>query len=251
MNLENLISRVSVTAEAYPDKIFNEKGKAYTCINPYSYHIIRENPQLYCQMDGLFIDGMSMCWWIKWLWNIRIPRLSFDMTAIAKDLFEYIDGQFQDKSIFFIGARQHEVEKSVVQIKSSYPNIKGIRYRNGYFHSEEERIAAISEIVETDSDYVVVGMGSPLQEKFALDLMKAGYKGVVFTCGGFLHQTSRDINYYPEWVNKYNLRAFYRLFNEKGLGKRLFNVLIEFPLLFIKDTIQTKMIGKNLNSYEK
>ena len=244
MNLENIISRVSATAECYPEKIFNDMGKVYTCINPYSYHIIRKNPQLYCQMDGLFIDGISMCWWIKWLWGIRIPRLSFDMTAIAKDLFEYIDGQSQGKSVFFIGARQHEVEMSVVQIKSSYPNISEIRYRNGYFQSEEDRLAATSEIVEADTDYVVVGMGAPLQEKFAMDLKKAGYKGIVFTCGGFLHQTSDNINYYPEWVNKYNLRAFYRLFHERGLVKRLFNVLLEFPILFIIDTIQTKLISQ-------
>ena len=250
MNLKKLISHVSATAESYPDKIFKDPGKAYTCINPYSYHIIRKNPQIYYQMDGLFIDGMSMCWWIKWLWGVRIPRLSFDMTAIAKDLFGYINGLSQDKSIFFIGARQHEVEKSVAQIKSSYPNINDIRYRNGYFQSEKERIAVISEIVKVDTDYVIVGMGAPLQDKFALDLMKAGYKGIVFTCGGFLHQTSEDINYYPEWVNNYNLRALYRLFYEKGLVKRLFNVLIEFPILFIKDTIQTKFINR-VNSYEK
>ena len=77
-----------------------------------------------------------------------------------------------------------------------------------------------------------------------MDLKKAGYKGIVFTCGGFLHQTSDNINYYPEWVNKYNLRAFYRLFHERGLVKRLFNVLLEFPILFIIDTIQTKLISQ-------
>lgn len=80
-------------------------------------------------------------------------------------------------------------------------------------------------------------MGSPLQEQFALDLKKSGYNGVVFTCGGFLHQTARGIKYYPEWVNKYNLRAFYRLFHEKGLWGRLYNVLIEFPILFTFDTV--------------
>ena len=45
----------------------------------------------------------------------------------------------------------------------------------------------------------------------------------------------------PKWVNKYNLRAFYRLFHEKGLWCRLYNVLIEFPILFTWDTLRTKL----------
>ena len=95
--------------------------------------------------------------------------------------------------------------------------------------------------MERDSDFTVVGMGSPLQERFALDLKNAGYRGVVFTCGGFLHQSARRINYYPEWVDKLKLRAFYRLFHEKGMFPRLYNVLLEFPVLFTYDTIKTKL----------
>ena len=110
-------------------------------------------------------------------------------------------------------------------------------YRNGYFIDKNDRKKAIADIIGLDSDFTIIGMGSPLQEQFALDLKKSGYNGVVFTCGGFLHQTARGIKYYPEWVNKYNLRAFYRLFHEKGLWGRLNNVLIEFPILFTFDTV--------------
>ena len=79
-----------------------------------------------------------------------------------------------------------------------------------------------------------------MQEQFALDLKSRGYNGIVFTCGGFLHQSANDINYYPEWINKYNLRAFYRIVKEKGLWARLYNVLIQFPILFTWDSIRTK-----------
>ena len=64
--------------------------------------------------------------------------------------------------------------------------------------------------------------------------------GIGFTCGGFLHQTAQRMNYYPDWINKYNLRAFYRLYKEKGLFKRLYNVLIQFPILFTIDTIKAR-----------
>lgn len=118
-------------------------------------------------------------------------------------------------------------------------NIAG--YRNGYFLLPEDRTQEIKKIVAENPDFVIVGMGSPLQEQFALDLKEAGFQGIVFTCGGFLHQTANGINYYPDWINRYNLRAFYRLYKEKGLFKRLYNVLIEFPILFTWDTFKTKV----------
>ncbi len=115
-------------------------------------------------------------------------------------------------------------------------------YRNGYFLDVDDRRRAIRDIVDSGADFAIVGMGAPLQEQFALDLRDAGFKGIVFTCGGFLHQTADRINYYPDWVNRYNLRAFYRLFHEKGLWGRLYNVLIEFPVLFTYDTIRSRWI---------
>ncbi|MDE6028555.1 MAG: WecB/TagA/CpsF family glycosyltransferase, partial [Muribaculaceae bacterium] len=130
------------------------------------------------------------------------------------------------------------------QIRSAYPEMKIAGFRNGYFSSKEERQEEIRHIIELNPDFTIVGMGITLQENFALDLRKAGYKGIVFTCGGFLHQTVENINYYPAWINKYNLRAFYRLYKEKGLFKRLYYVLLEFPFLFTYDSLKTKMSHK-------
>ena len=157
-------------------------------------------------MDGLYVDGMLMCKMINLMWGKKIRRLSFDMSGMAVDLFERLNKNTE--SIYFLGSKQEELEATVRQIISGYPNMKITGYRNGYFSSREQRAQAISDIVELNPDFTIVGMGSPLQEQFCIDLKEAGYKGIAFTCGGFLHQTSNRLNYYPDWVNKYNLRAF-------------------------------------------
>ncbi|WP_301710486.1 WecB/TagA/CpsF family glycosyltransferase [uncultured Duncaniella sp.] len=192
-------------------------------------------------MDGLFVDGMTMCWLIRLLWMKRVPRLSFDMSGMAVDLFSYLNNIGTDRSIYFLGTKQDVLEATIKQFYKNYPKMKIAGYRNGYFIDNDDRKKAIADIIKSKSDFAIIGMGSPLQEQFALDLKNAGYKGIVFTCGGFLHQSASDINYYPKWVNKYNLRAFYRLFHEKGLWCRLYNVLIEFPILFTWDTLRTKL----------
>ncbi len=192
-------------------------------------------------MDGLYVDGMLMCQLINRLWKKHIPRLSFDMSGMAVDLFNRLNGN--NETIYFVGAKQESLEATISQIKKAYPLMNIAGYRNGYFLLPEDREKEIQKIVTLNPDFVIVGMGSPIQERFCIDLKEAGFKGIAFTCGGFLHQTADGINYYPEWVNKYNLRAFYRLFHEKGLWGRLYNVLIEFPILFTWDSIKTKLFS--------
>ena len=78
-------------------------------------------------------------------------------------------------------------------------------------------------------------MGTPLQEKFLIDLKKNGWSGIGFTCGGFLHQTSNNIIYYPNWIDKFSLRAFYRMYDEPKLIKRYFLIYPLAILLFLYD----------------
>ena len=239
MNNRKLIQKIVDSVSTYPDGTFAVgKGRVYTCVNPFSYHLVRTRPQLYESMDGLFVDGMIMCWLIRILWRKRIDRHSFDMTGMAADLFSYLNNS-PNRSIYFIGTKHEILEKTITQFRDSYPNMNIIGYRNGYF-ADCDKINVINEIIKANSDFTIVGMGAPLQEQFGADLKKAGYKGIIFTCGGFLHQSANNIQYYPNWINKYNLRAFYRLFHEKNLCGRLYNVLIEFPVLFTWDTFATK-----------
>lgn len=238
MNNREFVRKIADSALTYPEGTFAVgKGFVYTCVNPYSYHLVRHHAKLYDSMDGLFVDGMTMCWLIYLLWGKRVPRLSFDMSGIAVDLFSYLNNKEISSSIYFLGTKQGVLEKTIQQFRKCYPEMKIAGYRNGYFIDNEDRKRAIANIIQSNCDFAVIGMGSPLQEQFALDLKNSGYRGNVFTCGGFLHQSSKRINYYPEWINKYNLRSFYRLFHEKGLWGRLYNVLIEFPILFTFDTI--------------
>ncbi len=245
LKIDRLVDNIHNTSITYPDATFSEKGKVYTCLNPYSYHILRHNPEVYRRMDGIFVDGMLMCKFIRLLWHHNIPRRSLDMSGMAPDLFRRLNAKDCHESLYLLGARQNEVESSAAQIKSAYPDINIIGCRNGYFKDTEERRLTIENIVSLNPDFILIGMGSPLQEKFAADLRDAGFKGIGFTCGGFLHQTSAHINYYPGWIDRYNLRAFYRIYREKGLMGRLYNVLIQFPALFTFDTLRHRLFHRN------
>ena len=89
-----------------------------------------------------------------------------------------------------------------------------------------------------DPNIVIAGMGSPLQEHFLISLRKKGWGGLGFTCGAFIKQTAKNINYYPKVFDKFHFRWLYRLFDEPKLFGRYFfeypKVLLELILFKLK-----------------
>lgn len=237
MNVRKLISKIKESSKNYPTHIFTTPNKIYTCINPYKYHIVRKNSDVYMRMDGILVDGILMCKFIKLLLGQKIKRISFDMTSIAKDLFPLLEKT--DQSIYFIGDEEKYINKAVGVYSKSYPKMKIKGYHSGFFSNEKHRGDVIQSICDLNPDFTIVGMGGVIQEKFAIDLKSSGYKGIVFTCGGFFHQSAEKIDYYPDIINRLNLRAPYRMIKE-GTYKRLWHVLVSFPIFFIFDIITSK-----------
>lgn len=195
-----------------------------TYINPYSYLLSRKKVGLMSEFDQIHVDGISLVWLLRLL-GVKVTRNSFDMTSEAPRLFQYCIEN--NKSVYFIGAKAEEVKKSIEVIQSSFAELNICGYRDGYVKSEYDQ--ALQEVLNANPDYVVVGMGTPLQEEFLVDLKKAGHEGGGYTCGGFLHQTAGRIQYYPNWIDKMNLRWMYRIYKEPYLFKRYF---IQYPQAF-------------------
>lgn len=112
------------------------------------------------------------------------------------------------------------------------------QWANGYFSSDAEMNKEASHIVELNPDFLIVGMGALMQEKFLLKVKKMGYQGIGFTCGGFVHQTAMNrMHYYPNWVDKMNLRFVYRMYKEKHTRTRYLQAAFLFPVRFIGERI--------------
>ena len=133
------------------------------------------------------------------------------MTSVAPLVCDY--AQRNHKSIYVVASKQGQVENTIRLFRERYPSIDFVGYRNGYFYNEDEQEAEARHIVEVAPDFLIVGMGTIAQEKFMLKVKDAGFNGIGFTCGGFIHQASEEgIDYYPAWVDKYNVRFLYRMY---------------------------------------
>ena len=231
-----LVNKILSTEKYSVNQIFESKGKVYTFLNPVSYLTALDNKELFGQMDGIFADGGLLVKAIKMLYAKVVTRRSFDMTSMAPELFAY--AVEHDKTIYIVASKQEQVEKAVEIFLERYPEVKFAGYRNGYFSSEEEMNKEAKHITELKPDFLIVGMGSLMQEKFLLKVKNAGYQGIGFTCGGFIHQTSKnEIDYYPAWVDKINLRFVYRMWKEPHTRKRYVMAGLLFPARFIAEKI--------------
>lgn len=231
-----LVKKIVTTEFVSIKDVFARAGKVYTFLNPVSYLSALDNKELFVRFDGIFADGSILVAAIKLVYGKDVTRRSFDMTSLAPDLLSY--AETHGKSVYIVASRQEQVEKAVGIFKERYPKLLVVGYRNGYFASEKEQDEEVRHIVEVNPDFLIVGMGALMQERFLLKVKDFGYRGIGFTCGGFIHQTAKDeIDYYPAWVDRMNLRFLYRMYKEKHTRKRYLQAALLFPARFIAEKI--------------
>lgn len=228
----NLIQKIEQTDLFAPPNIVESKECIYTFLNPVSYLDALANKDLFGRFDGIFADGSLLVAAIKMLYGKKVTRRSFDMTSLAPELLKYAEEH--NKTIYIVASKQEEVERAVEIFKERYPKLNFAGYRNGYFSSEKEQNDEAAYITQLNPDFLIVGMGALMQERFLLKVKESGYKGIGFTCGGFIHQTSKnEIDYYPAWIDRMNLRFIYRMYKEKHTRKRYLQAAFIFPARFI------------------
>lgn len=229
-----LVNKI-VQTESVPDYL-TERGWIYTYLNPVSYLTALKEKALFGMMDGIFADGSLLVAAIRLVYGERVTRRSFDMTSMAPEVLEYANER--GLSVCVVATRQEIMEKTVAMFAEQYPNIEWRGCRNGYFATRTEMEEEAQRIAEADADFLIVGMGIKMQERFLLMCKKAGYGGIGFTCGGFIHQTAErdgEVDYYPAWVDRMNLRFFYRMYKEPHTRKRYAIAAFAFPYRFLKE----------------
>lgn len=220
----------------FSTNINSDALKITTFLNPFSYVLARKNnSQL--KAFNIKIDGGILVLILN-LFGFNCKRKSFDMTSLAPEVFNYAINN--NKSIYFIGTKPKVIDLAIKNIQGQFPELNICGYSDGYI-DQEQRIGVFNSINSLKADFVICGMGTPLQEQFLIDLQQSGWDGKGYTCGGFLHQTANGIQYYPSWVNTLGLRAFYRMYDEPKLVWRYF---IDYPqaiIIILYDLIKEKI----------
>ena len=228
----SLVHRILSTESLTVKAILERNGKVYTFLNPVSYLDALSKKELFINFDGVFADGSILVEAIKRLYGKKVKRYSFDMTSVAPLLFEFAEQN--RKTVYIVASKQEQVERAADILKQRYPGLCFAGLRNGYFSDEQEIDDEVKKIILVNPDFLIVGMGIIKQEQFLLRVKEAGFQGIGFTCGGFIHQTAKnEIDFYPHWIDKHNLRFLYRMYKEPHTRKRYLKAGLVFPWVFL------------------
>ena len=215
-----------------------QKQKLVTYLNPYSYLISREDTTTLLAFDEIHIDGIALVFFLKLFGIVSVERVSFDMSSFAQVLFH--DAVKSKRSLYFVGSKEAEIAKAVQNIQQRFPELNIVGFHSGFFDDDRHRAHCLETINKDAPDIVVCGMGTPHQEQFLIDLVREGWQGEGYTCGGFLHQSAQKLDYYPHWINHFHLRWLYRLVQEPRLIVRYGWEYPKFVFYFVTDYLRWK-----------
>ena len=134
-------------------------------------------------------------------------------------------------SIFFLGAAEGVAEIAAHRIKLLNPELKIA----GTYSGSPSEEGIVERINSTSADVLLVAYGAPRQEKFIAENKGQLKVKLAMGVGGTFDYIAGIVPYAPIWMRKCGLEWLYRLFTQPKRAKRIFNAVIVFPYLVLKN----------------
>lgn len=122
--------------------------------------------------------------------------------------------------VYLLGTRPEIVAEAARRIGEQYPGITVAGYHDGFFTPEEEP-EVIAEIRAARVDLLVVGMGSPRQERWLAQHLAALNAKVSIGLGGTIDVWAGASQRAPEWMINANLEWLFRIVKFGRYGRSL------------------------------
>lgn len=115
---------------------------------------------------------------------------------------------------YLLGSMPGVADAAAGNLQKAYPGLQIAGTRNGYFTADEEE-AICRDILESKADMLWLGLGSPLQERFAIrNRHRLGGLGWIRTCGGLFDFYSGRVPRAPQWMQKAGFEWLFRVMQE-------------------------------------
>lgn len=140
-----------------------------------------------------------------------------------------VEKYYNTHKFYLIGSTEEVINETVSKLKSNYPNINIVGYRNGFISSESEEQQLLLDIEKTKPDFIFVAMGQPKQENLMVKMDKI-HHAVYMGIGGSFDVFTGKVKRAPKWWIEHNLEWAYRLFLQPKRIKRQL-ILVKFMAL--------------------
>jgi N-acetylglucosaminyldiphosphoundecaprenol N-acetyl-beta-D-mannosaminyltransferase len=172
-------------------------------------------------------DGVGLSLAARWLGSRSVQR--YPGIELAHDLMARLAGN--SGKVYLLGSAPGVAAAAGVALERSLPGLQVGGAAAGYFSPAEEQTLA-DEIARTDSDMLLVGMGSPLQEQFIMRNRAALAVPIVIGVGGALEVFAGRKQRAPRWMRQLGLEWLHRALSDFSRVRRL-AALWQFVLIVL------------------
>jgi N-acetylglucosaminyldiphosphoundecaprenol N-acetyl-beta-D-mannosaminyltransferase len=195
--------------------------------------------QIYHDSDLVTVDGMALVYASRLLGTpFRAPLsgslLFYELMSLA---------QVKGYSVFLLGADADTVRAARRRLEEIYPPVRIVGTHNGYFGIEQSwEIADL--IRKANPDILLLGMSSPLKERFAWAYRHYMNVPLILGVGGMFDIMAGRRRFAPNWVRLLCLEWLWRLAQEpRRLGRRYATTNALFICLLAREMFRSRIVG--------
>jgi len=154
-------------------------------------------------------DGIPLVWLSKLLGRSLPGRVNG--TDLMEKLFDL--SAKKGYRIFFFGATETVIRKTVETVIQNYPGVQIAGFRNGYF-TEADEPEIVAQIRESNADILLVGFGTPQKEFWIAKYKDQLQVPFIHGVGGSFDVVAGLTKRAPVWMQKSGLEWFFRVIQE-------------------------------------
>lgn len=175
--------------------------------------------------DMVTPDGVGILWASKYSEEKINERVSgYDLVI---NIFERMKDT--DLTVYMFGGAPEVAAKAAEMMTKRYEGLKIVGLHDGYFDSKEEN-NIIADIKKHQPSLLLVGLGSPKQEKWIYNNLRLTGAKLAIGIGGSFDVMSGNLKRAPEVFCKLGIEWFYRLVTQPTRFKRM----LRLPKFVIK-----------------
>jgi len=201
-------------------EMMNESGQHIICTpNPEIVMEAQNDAELMGILraaDMVTPDGVGILWASKYSEEKINERVSgYDLVI---NIFDRIkDTNF---TVYLFGGAPGIAKKAAEMMSKKYEGLKIVGVHDGYFDSREEN-NIIADIKKHQPSLLLVGLGSPKQEKWIYNNLRLTGAKLAIGIGGSFDVMSGNLKRAPELVCKLGIEWLYRLIKQPTRFKRM------------------------------
>ncbi|HDS30151.1 MAG TPA: WecB/TagA/CpsF family glycosyltransferase [Firmicutes bacterium] len=154
-------------------------------------------------------DGIGVVWGETRISHRKPKKIpGIELASWALEEVDRIAGR-----VYLVGSKPEVVKKAAVNIEGDFPRLKVAGFHYGYFSPDEEE-SIVKEISEKNPHLVLVGMGSPRQERFIAENLSSLKCAVAMGVGGSFDVWSGSIRRAPSCFRTTHTEWLYRIFSQ-------------------------------------